>query len=40
MHLDFYTLYIVAAISLAATGAIVALAARSYSGDLSRIGYL
>lgn len=40
MHLDFHTLYTVGAISLAATGAIVGLAARSYSGDLSRIGYL
>lgn len=40
MHLDFQTLYAVAAVSLAATGAIVALAARSYSGDLSRVGYL
>lgn len=40
MHLDFQTLYIVAATSLAATGAIVALVARTYSGDLSRIGYL
>ncbi len=40
MHFDFQTLYVVAATSLLATGAIVALAARSYSGDLSRIGYL
>jgi diguanylate cyclase (GGDEF)-like protein len=40
MHLDFYTLYIVAAVSLAAIGAIVALVARSYSGGLSHIGYL
>jgi diguanylate cyclase (GGDEF)-like protein len=40
MHLDFLTLYAVATLSLAVTGAIVALAARSYSGDLSRIGYL
>lgn len=40
LHLDFETLYAVAAVSLAATGAIVALAAHSYSGDLSRVGYL
>ena len=40
MYLDFQTLYIVAGISLAATGCTVALAARSYAGDLSRVGYL
>jgi hypothetical protein len=40
MHLDFQTLYVIAAISLAATGCTVALAARSYSGDLPRVGYL
>jgi hypothetical protein len=40
MYLDFLTLYAMAAVSLLATGAVVALAARSYSGDLSRIGYL
>jgi diguanylate cyclase (GGDEF)-like protein len=40
VHLDFQTLYAVAAISLAATSAIVALAAHSYSGVLARVGYL
>lgn len=40
MHLDFQTLHVVAAISLAATGCTVALAARSYAGDLARVGYL
>lgn len=40
MNLDFQTLHVVAAISLAATGCTVALAARSYSGDLARVGYL
>lgn len=40
MHFDFQTLHTVAAISLAATGCAVALAARSYPGDLSRVGYL
>lgn len=40
MHLDFQTLHVVAAISLAATGCTVALAARSFSGDLARVGYL
>lgn len=40
MHLDFQTLHIIAAISLAATGCAVALAARFYPGDLPRVGYL
>lgn len=40
MNLDFQTLHVVATISLAATGCAVALAARSYPGDLPRVGYL